>query len=262
MKRSLIGTAVLLTVLLLLSACGGEAVAEGPHYTVAGEDFPALPTEEEPELQIYGTGDAVTRTYTQFPEPKQVVSDYVALMTGEYGFQVVSDALIPQSAPSEYLEEGEIYLGRGTEEPGHTVLFELVWSPESCIVVSSLIPADIPENAVDVIGVEESLTYMEGLAPAQLGLEGDSMDEYQIYAQDGVVLVNGLRCMQLEVYSQGGEHGGNALAGSYLMSFGGQLYRLDRATNEIQRLEGLNPNLEAETGEDGESESQDQPEEE
>lgn len=246
MKRKAIGTAVLLTVLLLLSACGEEPAEDMPHYTVAGMDFPALPTEEEPEVQIYGTGDAVTRTYTQFDAPEQVVSEYVALMTGDYGFQVVTEALLPQSAPSEYEAEGEIYLGKGTEKPNQTILFELVWSPESCIVISSLVPAAIPENAVDVMGIEETLSYMESLSPSQLGLEGSSMDEYEIHAQDSVVLVNGMRCMQMDVYSQGGEQGGNALAGSFLMSYSGQLYRLNRLTNEIEALEGLNPYAETE----------------
>ena len=69
MKGKQIGAAVLLTALLLLSACGGEEEADAPHYTVAGMEFPALPTEEEPETEIYGTGDAVTRTYTQFSVP-------------------------------------------------------------------------------------------------------------------------------------------------------------------------------------------------
>lgn len=270
MKGKQIGAAVLLTALLLLSACGGEEEADAPHYTVAGMEFPALPTEEEPETEIYGTGDAVTRTYTQFSDPKQVVSDYVALMTGEQGFQVVTETLLPQSPPSEYGAEGEIYLGRVTEEGDKTVLFELAWSPESCIVISSLIPAPIPENTIEVMGVTETLTYMESLSPSDLGLEGDSMDAYEVYAQDSVVMVNGLRCMQLDVYSQGGEQGGNALEGSFLMSFSGQLYRLDRTTNEIQCLDGLNPNLGTETEEpdqagkdgDNQTEPQDQPEEE
>lgn len=257
MKRNAIATAVLLTVLLLLSACGGEPAEDMPHYTVAGEDFPALPTEEEPEVQIYGTGDAVTRTYTQFDAPEQVVSEYVALMTGDYGFQVVTETLLPQSEPSEYEAEGEIYLGKGTEKPNQTILFELVWSPESCIVVSSLIPAAIPENAVDVMGIEETLSYMESLSPSQLGLEGSSMDEYEIHAQDSVVLVNGMRCMQMDVYSQGGEQGGNALAGSFLMSYSGQLYRLNRLTNEIEALEGLNPY--AETAEQDSQAGEDSP---
>lgn len=256
MNRKQIGSAILLTALLLfLPACGGEA-EDAPRYVVAGEEFPALPTEEEPELEVYGTGDAVTRTYTQFTDTKQVVSDYVALMTGEHGFQVVTETLLPQNLPSEYGAEGEIYLGRGAEEPNKTILFELVWTPESCIVISSLIPASIPENATDVMGVDETLAYVEGLSPSDLGLEGGSMDEYEVFAQDSVVLVNGLRCFQLDIYSQGGEQGGSALAGSFLMSYSGQLYRLDRLTNEIQRLEGLTatPGTDEEgQGQDGES---------
>ncbi len=240
MNRKQIGSAILLTALLLfLPACGGEA-EDAPRYVVAGEEFPALPTEEEPELEVYGTGDAVTRTYTQFTDTKQVVTE----------------TLGPQNLPSEYGAGGEIYLGRGAEEPNKTILFELVWTPESCIVISSLIPASIPENATDVMGVDETLAYVEGLSPSDLGLEGGSMDEYEVFAQDSVVLVNGLRCFQLDIYSQGGEQGGSALAGSFLMSYSGQLYRLDRLTNEIQRLEGLTatPGTDEEgQGQDGES---------
>ena len=50
--------------------------------------------------------------------------------------------------------------------------------------------------------LEEQLDKIKGLSPAQLGLEGESMEEYEILPVEGFVTVDGLPCRRFNVYTR------------------------------------------------------------
>ena len=86
--------------------------------------------------------------------------------------------------------------------------------------------------------MQEALDYLQGLNPADLGLNGDSMESYRIYATDGTVMVDGNACMRVEIYDRSGKDGTNEFAGTYLMSADGlHLYRLDEEARTVTELE-------------------------
>lgn len=249
MKRKLFGTALLLTV-LLLSACGGGG---GATYTLGDLEIPALPTEEEPKMDVYGVGDAYVRTYTQFTEVETILPDYVNQIIEEYGFQMVTKALMTCPVPTEYGPEGDIYLGIPTGEEGEkTILLEIVWSPENCVVVSSIIPGPITD-VENTVQVDTAQQYLEGMSPSDLGLSGASMDAYEVFAEDGGALVDGRQCLRFNVYQGSSAENGNVFMGTYFISMDGQhLYQLDLETNQVTKL--ADPNLSTgEEGEDGEA---------
>ena len=63
------------------------------------------------------------------------------------------------------------------------------------------------------------------------------MEEYNVYPIDGVEMVDGVACITLYVYSDGGGQGGNEIMGSYLMSIdGAHLYQVNPVTDEIKVL--------------------------
>ena len=63
------------------------------------------------------------------------------------------------------------------------------------------------------------------------------MEEYNVYPIDGVEMVDGVACITLYVYSDGGGQGGNEFMGSYLMSIdGAHLYQVNPVTDEIKVL--------------------------
>lgn len=270
MKRNL--WAVLLMA-LLLSACGGSS---GPTYTLGDLEIPALPTEEEPKMDVYGVGDAYVRTYTQFTEVETILPDYVTMLIEEYGFQTVTKALMTCPAPTEYGPEGDIYLGiplgKGEDEDEEekkekdekdgddgetkeekTILLEIVWSPEDCVVVSSIIPGPITET-VNTVQVDAAQQYLEGMSPSDLGLSGASMAEYEVFAEDGGALVDGQRCLRFNVYQGSKVEDGSVFMGTYFISMDGKhLYQLDLDTNQVAKLADPELPTEEEDGEAAES---------
>lgn len=248
MKRKAVGCAALLAA-LLLSACGGGS--SGPTYTLGDLEIPALPTEEEPKVDVYGVGDAYVRTYTEFTNVETILPDYVTMLTEEYGLQTVTKALMTCPAPMEYGPEGDIYLGAPTGEEGEkTLLLEILWNPEECSVVSSIIPGTITDT-VNTVQVDTAQQYIEGLSPGDLGLSGASMDAYEVFAGDGGALVDGKQCMRFSVYQASGTENGSVYMGTYLISMDGQhLYQLDLDTNRVTKL--ADPNLSTGEEEGGE----------
>lgn len=261
MKRKAL---LVLLAMLFLSACGGSSE---PTYTL-GEDLevPALPTEEEPKMDVYGVGDAYVRTYTEFTNVETILPDYVTMLIDEYGLQPVTKALMTCPAPMEYGPEGDIYLGTPTGEEGEkTILLEIVWSPEDCVVVSSIIPGPITD-VENTVQVDTAQQYLEGLSPSDLGLSGASMADYEVFAEDGGALVDGKQCLRFQVYQgSSAAENGNEFMGTYFISMDGQhLYQLDLDTNQVTKL--ADPNLstgeeESETPESGEASQEDAEEE-
>lgn len=94
------------------------------------------------------------------------------------------------------------------------------------------------EETQDPISVSDAVNFMQTLSPQLLGLSGNSMAQYRIYPSMSVVLVDGLECSELSVYSQGKESGTNDIEGIYLLSRGElrRLYRLDKKTEQVTEI--------------------------
>lgn len=94
------------------------------------------------------------------------------------------------------------------------------------------------EEAQDPISVSDAVNFMQTLSPQLLGLPGNSMAQYKVYPSMSVVLVDGMECSELSVYSQGKESGTNDIEGIYLLSRGElrRLYRLDKKTEQVTEI--------------------------
>lgn len=80
--------------------------------------------------------------------------------------------------------------------------------------------------------------YVEGLSPAVLGLEGTDMSEYEVYASDSVVLIDGRVCTQVRVYDDSSV-GTNEIKGIFFLSRDSAriLYRYDSDTDSVYQME-------------------------
>ena len=96
-----------------------------------------------------------------------------------------------------------------------------------------------PLKVATAMTTTETLEYIRRFTPASLGLSGQSMDDYEIYAADNVVLVDGYTCSELSVYSKDASAGTNDIEGWFLLSRGSDrtLFRLDRETGELTKLD-------------------------
>lgn len=146
-----------------------------------------------------------------------------------------SESVPPSGSPSDAPAE---------EEKDMVLTVDLTWAEGTLTVTCDQAEGRVTSPNMPGSGMTpgasmsmwEAEDFLRGLEPSVLGLEGDSMENYHIYAIDGAVLVNGQPCMRLNIYSR--EEGqSNEVAGIYLMSRDGQhLYLLDEEAKSVKEL--------------------------
>lgn len=131
------------------------------------------------------------------------------------------------------------------EEPPDMVLsVRITWKPGTFVIVSDQEEGKVTTpprgpNATSggSLSLNGGLDYIKGLSPSVLGLSGESMDDYRVYAVDGTVMVNGKPCMRMQVYSRSDSGGTNAFEGIYFLANDGQrLYRLNEDGKGVTEL--------------------------
>lgn len=98
-------------------------------------------------------------------------------------------------------------------------------------------PTPTPAPAQEVTK-GEAVEYIESLSPSVLGLEGESMEEYEVYPGERVVLVEDIPCTEIDVYTTDTAAGTNDIQGRYLLTKTGprRLFRLDTFTKQVTEL--------------------------
>ena len=185
----------------------------------------------------------VAYRYENMEDPLQEVTDYAALLVSkDYGFAPVDETVKQIPLPEFTEESGSLMLvhpGEKTQEGDQVeALFSLRlhWKGDACDVEVCQVPQELVELEESVqsepMTITEAVGYLYGMTLDVLGLEGNSMLEYQVLAMNGAVLVEGTPCLQLNVYGEDPVTGTNQLAGQYLLS------NLDRSLYAIAS-EGL-----------------------
>lgn len=89
-----------------------------------------------------------------------------------------------------------------------------------------------------VLTLAETVAFLKNLSPQALGLDGTSMDSYQIYPAQSMVLVDGDYCTKLSVFSVDSESGTNRFRGVYLLTRDKKhLYSLEQRTSKVTELD-------------------------
>lgn len=255
--------AVLVAVCLCLLAGCGKKDEENPEetsnllaeYPVGEQTVTALTTEESGVTM----DSVVTYTYSGLSSAGTTAQDYAAqLRDAESGFSIVNEEYVKSDAPDFTQPEGEVLLAKNLEstaaEGGETeaspppaedmVLYVRVsWSEGTCVVAADEAPGKVtapPPTPAPPPGMSmmEAEDYFKSLSPADLGLPGESMEDFSIYTMSGAVLVDGNPCVRMNVYSNDNPQHTNELVGCFLMNGNGtHLYRLDTATNTVEELD-------------------------
>lgn len=242
-KRILILLALVLTMLV---GCGSkddedvppdEDLALVPNaYFVGSESIVALEPEAGmhlSELHTTETG-AFVYTYAGFHTVNESIQSYVdKLVTAEFGFSIVDgETFRAAQAPDFTLPEGTVSLSKPAQNEKITVI-RLDWSEDQCVASISIEDAPVIEQKPakpnkNNIGLSHTgaADFLKELSPAVLGLEGESMDAYNIYIMTGFTYVNGEACLRIKIYTDSSEHT-NVHVGTYFMSGNGEhIYRL------------------------------------
>ena len=195
------------------SADGERSIDPPEEYRIGGVDVIALPvmsdgvavyqekpantgtdadtdtgTKDGAAPEVKNTADAVAYRYEGLSGAGTLVSAYTAVLTSpDLGFDIVDEALCRADAPDFSAESGDVNLAHRGAEAGKVMRLQLTWAAGTCTVVTDAPEGEITDPpAPEGMTMEEALDYVRGLPPALLGLEGSSMEDYRIYALDGM----------------------------------------------------------------------------
>lgn len=225
---------------------GEEPPAPVTEYTLGGENISALTTYEGVSVEkVSGEeeeGEEATEevyAYEGLEATGALIQAYAEQLSSEEGgFSVVDESCQKTDLPDFEADEGVVRLAKdSTAEEGKVLSMELSWSGSQCTVI-----LDMPEGAVHEaesqgMTLMELSDYVKRLSPATLGLEGTSMDQYEVYVIDGSVLVDDRPCVRVNVYSKDNPEETNHVKGMYLMTGDGRhIYRLDQEQGTVEEL--------------------------
>ena len=213
---------------------------------VWGEGTVYLEEQEMPAGEDGPEPTAVTYRYEGLSSPGTLAAVYTTLMTAEdIGFSQVDEELIRIKEPEEpVLEAGSVHLAKNAPEEGKVLSIQMEWTEEICTVTADLVDGKVknPPEPVSPAGpmglsTEQMMDYIQSLSPSVLGLEGTSMEDYDLLIQDGSVLIDGIPCVRINAYQMSGQ-GTYEIGGNYFLSLdGAPLYRLDVASNSVEELD-------------------------
>jgi hypothetical protein len=232
---------ILLTLLVCaLAGCGKkEAAEELPQEYAFGEETVAAPELEEGAAVSQEEVDGGTvYTYSGLSSPGQTSADYAALLTGaDAPFSVVDDDCVQTDAPDYTQEEGSVCLARDAAQDGTVCFLKLEWDLDTCTVTAVTREGEVAAAGEGRLTMLGALDYLSSFDPADLGLEGSSMDEYRLYALDGAVFVDGMPCLRVKVCSADSARQFNQIVGNYLITGDKRhLYSLDEITGAVEEL--------------------------
>lgn len=200
-------------------------------------DSSAVQAEETETLEDLTTV-LVTYHYQGLKEPLERLGVYCDLLTDEdFAFVPIDENRMKTKMKPVEGESGSLQLvreidsGEEKAEDEETQMLSLTigWNPEECYVTVAQIDGGIvPPPKREPLTLSGAVDYFYKQKPADLGLSGESMRDYQVFALDGAVMVDGIPCLRMNVYSKDPDTKTNVIAGQYLMSGdGAQLYFID-----------------------------------
>jgi hypothetical protein len=143
-------------------------------------------------------------------------------------------------------EESSEVVPEETAEENRVCLVQLDWTADSCTVTLRYQEGIIQQRPVETdtssgggssMTLATAIDYIKSFNPADIGLEGTSMEEYQIYALDGVILVDDTPCLHLKAYRSDNPQQTNQVAGNFLLTGDKQhLYSLDEVNGVVTTI--------------------------
>lgn len=129
------------------------------------------------------------------------------------------------------------------EAPDMVLTVRITWSNAEgqCVVTADeaegkvTSPLSEQQSGGQSVGIRQAENQIRSMTPAELGLPGTSMADYEIFPQDVLETVDDTAYIRLNIYESVAPY---TFVGSYLMGVDGEhLYRLDADTGELVDLE-------------------------
>lgn len=211
---------------------------------------PALKSEGSSSSSS-GEPEPGVATYTYIYDvssPAAVVDRYLdAVLGGEENFSLVDETFL-RLEERPVLEDavGSVTIARPSVQEGHVFQMVIGWSDASALTFRTSAPegkVHEPEKAnggglgsqvIETVPVTTQIEKIKGMSPSQLGLDGESMEEYEIFPVEGFVKVDDLDCRRFNIY----EKGSRAEIVSIIMLSSDQkhIYHMDPTSNAVTEL--------------------------
>lgn len=170
--------------------------------------------------------------YGGLTDSSALVSAYVSDLESDYGCAAVTDAGVRTLTPDLSQSEGEVLLAKNSEDQTGALFLRLKWEQNACTVATQFREGTAIADP-EPLTLTDAIELIQSRTPASLGLPGSSMKDYYVWAEEGLVLVDGAQCIRVNAYLPP-EY---TLAGTFLVAANGEgIYRLDRATQEVTPL--------------------------
>lgn len=194
------------------------------------------------------SGEVVFReayTYTYENVPAAAMERYAESMKGE-GFSVIDMERTPlDELPDFGTETGNIIFAKSGAEEGTLFLLDINWMDGVHTVVvrcpKGSLKKVVPKGAAGgaagagAMSLGDTVSFISSMTPAELGLPGESMTDYNVVPIEGNTMVNGQTCRRVNVYKKDDVTGTNDFQGSYMIG-GSKVYKHnpDNSVTEIR----------------------------
>ena len=198
---------------------------KGVEAYVVGEDtVPSLDTileEGEGELLALRTTPEKSKaeeegrlTYIyEINSPAAVVNRYLDLVLGEeLGFSLADENYVIQEERPELVdEEGALMVAKASVVEGKVFQLAIGWSQENDMLAVRVSTPEaqlrMPEKEEQPkpASLSEQLDTIQTMHPSELGLEGRSMDQYEVLSTAGFVKVDDILCRRFTIYEKTGD---------------------------------------------------------
>lgn len=176
-----------------------------------------------------------TYHYRKMDDPALLAERYITVLRdSEQGFVPIdTENRKTVDEPVTNTLAGNVILGKAaaatTESGGSRILRVVVgWSEYAVAVQVAYVDGRIQsapkqekpkeEEESRPTSISEQSDYFNSLDPRKLGLEGDDMQDYRVYPQQGWVLVNDTYCREMRVYLEDIQTATNVYMGSFYLS--------------------------------------------
>lgn len=249
--KHLLKKALLLVSVLALTGC--SSAPEPPvDYTAGDSSLPAVnelvdlgdefkfdeTTGDSNSTSTSDSGsesDATTYVYSGLSSGMQTAQSYAQALEDSWNCRIIAD--IKTGAEANFATTtGQAAAVCETSDSTQEFVLTIQWTEDSCSVTPSLVQTSqvaAPQPPADSITLEQAVDALKAKTPQQLGLSGDNMDEYLVFAQDGTVMLDDKTCVCVNVYLAQTHQ----FEQSYLLTLPDlQIYRLDRASGQAVAL--------------------------
>lgn len=244
-----VGISLLLSALVLLTGCGigktedppqayqmGEASLPSLNALVSLDDgftFEEIKSEQDSSQSNSAETQEVTYKYGGLTQANKIAEEYTTTLESDLDCTVAADQE-NGGTPDFSDNEGQAIAFCQIEDTDEDFLLTVEWGEDFCSVTPSMVAAtDLSWTQPSEITLEEATAYFESMDPAELGLSESSMDQYTVFPQEGMVLLDGEPCLCMNVYLASTQR----FEQSYLLKLPGfEIYRLNRASGEAVPL--------------------------